>query len=116
VFHAGDGNLHPLILFDANDPDQLRRCERFGAEILEASVRLGGTVTGEHGVGVEKLNSMCVQFSAAEREAFFAVKRAFDPKGLLNPGKVIPTLHRCAEYGQMHVHRGMLPFPELPRF
>src|SRR5271166_327042 len=116
VFHAGDGNLHPLILFDANDPEQLRRCERFGAEILETSVRLGGTVTGEHGVGVEKLNSMCVQFSAAEREAFFAVKRAFDPNGLLNPGKVIPTLHRCAEYGKMHVHRGMLPFAELPRF
>jgi len=116
VFHAGDGNLHPLILFDANDPEQLRRCERFGAEILETSVRLGGTVTGEHGVGVEKLNSMCVQFSAAEREAFFAVKRAFDPNGLLNPGKVIPTLHRCAEYGKMHVHRGMLPFPDLPRF
>jgi glycolate dehydrogenase FAD-linked subunit len=116
VFHAGDGNLHPLILFDANDPEQLRRCERFGAEILETSVRLGGTVTGEHGVGVEKLNSMCVQFSAAEREAFLAVKRAFDPKGLLNPDKVIPTLHRCAEYGKMHVHRGMLPFPELPRF
>ncbi len=116
VFHAGDGNLHPLILFDANDPDQLLRCERFGAEILEASVRVGGTVTGEHGVGVEKLNSMCVQFSAAEREAFFAVKRAFDPNGLLNPGKVIPTLHRCAEYGKMHVHRGLLPFPQLPRF
>jgi glycolate oxidase len=116
VFHAGDGNLHPLILFDANDPDQLQRCERFGAEILETSVRIGGTVTGEHGVGVEKLNSMCVQFSASEREAFFAVKRAFDPNGLLNPGKVIPTLQRCAEYGKMHVHRGLLPFPELPRF
>ena len=116
VFHAGDGNLHPLILFDANDADQLQRCERFGAEILEASVRLGGTVTGEHGVGVEKLNSMCVQFSPAERDAFFAVKRAFDPRSLLNPGKVIPTLHRCAEYGKMHVHRGLLPFPDLPRF
>ncbi len=116
VFHAGDGNLHPLILFDANDPDQLHRCERFGAEILETSVRLGGTVTGEHGVGVEKLNSMCVQFSPAEREQMFAIKRAFDPEGLLNPGKVLPTLHRCAEYGKMHVHRGLLPFPELPRF
>jgi glycolate oxidase len=116
VFHAGDGNLHPLILFDAADPDQMQRCERFGAEILETSVRLGGTVTGEHGVGVEKLNSMCVQFSPAEREQMFAVKRAFDPQGLLNPGKVIPTLQRCAEYGKMHVHRGMLPFPELPRF
>jgi len=116
VFHAGDGNLHPLILFDANDPDQFRRCEQFGADILEASLELGGTVTGEHGVGVEKLNSMCVQFSPGEREQFLAVKRAFDPRELLNPGKVIPTLVRCAEYGRMHVHRGMLPFPDLPRF
>jgi glycolate oxidase len=116
VFHAGDGNLHPLILFDADDPDQMRRCELFGADILETSVRLGGTVTGEHGVGIEKLNSMCVQFSPAERGLFVAVKRAFDPLELLNPGKVIPTLHRCAEYGKMHVHRGMLPFAELPRF
>ena len=103
VFHAGDGNLHPLILFDANDPDQLHRCELFGADILETSVAMGGTVTGEHGVGVEKLNSMCVQFSAAENEQMFGVKRAFDPNGLLNPGKVIPTLNRCAEYGKMLV-------------
>lgn len=116
VFHAGDGNLHPLILFDANNPDELRRCEAFGADILETSVRLGGTVTGEHGVGVEKLNSMCVQFSAQEREAMFHVKHAFDPSGRLNPGKVIPTLQRCAEYGRMTVLRGMLPFPELERF
>jgi glycolate oxidase len=116
VFHAGDGNLHPLILFDANDPDQLHRGELFGADILETSVRMGGTVSGEHGVGVEKLNSMCVQFSPAERELMLAVKRAFDPAGLLNPGKAVPTLQRCAEYGKMHVHRGMLPFPELPRF
>jgi glycolate oxidase len=116
VFHAGDGNLHPLILFDAEDPDEMQRCELFGADILETSVRLGGTVTGEHGVGVEKLNSMCVQFSPAERAQFLAVKHAFDPLELLNPGKVIPTLHRCAEYGKMHVHRGMLPFPDLPRF
>src|SRR5271163_365766 len=116
VFHAGDGNLHPLILFDAADSDEMRRCELFGADILETSVRLGGTVTGEHGVGIEKLNSMCVQFSAAERSQFLAVKQAFDPLELLNPGKVIPTLQRCAEYGKMHVHRGMLPFPELPRF
>jgi glycolate oxidase len=94
VFHAGDGNLHPLILFDANDPDQLHRCELFGADILETSVRLGGTVTGEHGVGVEKLNSMCVQFTPGEREQMFALKAAFDPAGLLNPGKVIPTLQR----------------------
>jgi len=116
VFHAGDGNLHPLILFDANDADQLRRCELFGAEIMETSVAMGGTVTGEHGVGVEKLNSMCVQFSAAENEMMFGVKRAFDPKGLLNPGKVIPTLQRCAEYGKMLVRGGQLKHPELPRF
>jgi glycolate oxidase len=116
VFHAGDGNLHPLILFDANDPDQLHRCELFGADILETSVALGGTVTGEHGVGVEKLSSMCVQFSPTEREAMFALKRAFDPAGTLNPGKVIPTLQRCAEYGRMHVKKGLLPFPELERF
>jgi glycolate oxidase len=116
VFHAGDGNLHPLILFDAENEDERHRCELFGAEILETSVALGGTVTGEHGVGVEKLNSMCVQFSPAELALFLAVKQAFDAKGLLNPGKVIPTLSRCAEYGKMHVHRGMLPHPELPRF
>ncbi|RTL45670.1 MAG: FAD-binding protein [Burkholderiales bacterium] len=116
VFHAGDGNLHPLILFDANDPDQLHRCELFGAEILERSVALGGTVTGEHGVGVEKLNSMCVQFSAEEREQMLALKAAFDPAGTLNPGKQIPTLNRCAEYGRMHVKRGLLAFPELERF
>ena len=116
VFHAGDGNLHPLILFDANDPDQLHRCELFGADILETSVRLGGTVTGEHGVGVEKLNSMCVQFAPEEREQMFALKAAFDAESLLNPGKVIPTLQRCAEYGRMHVSKGLLPFPQLERF
>ncbi len=116
VFHAGDGNLHPLILFDANDPDQLHRCELFGADILETSVAMGGTVTGEHGVGIEKLSSMCVQFSPAEREQMFAIKRAFDPRELLNPGKVIPSLVRCAEYGKMHVKRGLLPFADIPRF
>ena len=116
VFHAGDGNLHPLILFDANDADQLHRCELFGAEILETSVAMGGTVTGEHGVGVEKLNSMCVQFSAEENEQMFGVKRAFDSKGLLNPGKVIPTLNRCAEYGKMLVRGGKISHPDLPRF
>jgi glycolate oxidase len=116
VFHAGDGNLHPLILFDANDPDQLHRAELFGADILETSVAMGGTVTGEHGVGVEKLNSMCVQFSAAENEQMFGVKRAFDPQGLLNPGKVIPTLQRCVEYGRMLVRGGKLPHPEIERF
>ena len=116
VFHAGDGNLHPLILFDANDPDQLHRCELFGADILETSVAMGGTVTGEHGVGVEKLSSMCVQFSPGERAQMLALKAAFDPLALLNPGKVIPTLQRCAEYGRMHVKKGLLPFPELERF
>ena len=116
VFHAGDGNLHPLILFDANDADQLHRCELFGAEIMETSVAMGGTITGEHGVGVEKLNSMCVQFSAPENEQMFGVKRAFDPKGLLNPGKVIPTLNRCAEYGKMLVRGGKIQHPDLPRF
>ncbi|HUR90037.1 MAG TPA: FAD-linked oxidase C-terminal domain-containing protein [Ramlibacter sp.] len=116
VFHAGDGNLHPLILFDANDAHQLHRAELFGAEILETSVAMGGTITGEHGVGVEKLNSMCVQFSAGEREQMFGVKRAFDAKGLLNPGKVIPLLSRCAEYGKMLVRGGRLAHPELPRF
>ena len=116
VFHAGDGNLHPLILFDANDADQLLRCELFGAEIMETSVAMGGTVTGEHGVGIEKLNSMCVQFSGAENEQMFGVKRAFDPVGLLNPGKVIPTLNRCAEYGKMLVRAGKIAHPDLPRF
>ena len=116
VFHAGDGNLHPLILFDANDPDQLVRAEAFGADILETSVAMGGTVTGEHGVGVEKLSSMCVQFSPEERAQMLDVKAAFDPSRLLNPGKAIPTLVRCAEYGKMHVQRGLLPFADLPRF
>jgi glycolate oxidase len=116
VFHAGDGNLHPLILFDANDADQLHRCELFGAEILETSVAMGGSVTGEHGVGIEKLNSMCVQFNAAENEQMFGVKRAFDSQSLLNPGKVIPTLQRCAEYGKMVVRGGALSHPELERF
>ena len=117
VFHAGDGNLHPLILFDANDPDQLHRCELFGAEILETSVAMGGTITGEHGVGIEKLNSMCVQFSAQENEQMFGVKRAFDTQGLLNPGKVIPTLQRCVENGKKLVRAGSpQPHPDLPRF
>lgn len=116
VFHAGDGNLHPLILYDANVPGELQRTEAFGAEILELCVRVGGTITGEHGVGREKINQMCTQFNAAEIAAFMAIKRAFDPHGLLNPGKAIPTLARCAEYGGMHVHGGKLPFPDLPRF
>ena len=116
VFHAGDGNLHPLILFDANDADQLQRAERFGADILETSVAMGGTITGEHGVGIEKVNSMCVQFSPEEREQMAALKRAFDAKGLLNPGKVLPTLNRCAEYGRMLVRGGRLAHADLPRF
>ena len=116
VFHAGDGNLHPLILFDANDADQLRRCELFGADILETSVAMGGTVTGEHGVGIEKLNSMCVQFSLEENAQMLALKHAFDPAGLLNPGKVIPTAQRCAEYGKMLVRGGQLSHPGLERF
>jgi glycolate oxidase len=116
VFHAGDGNLHPLILFDAHTPGEWDRADAFGADILALCVELGGTITGEHGVGVEKIGSMCVQFTANERDAFFAVKRAFDPAGLLNPGKAIPTLARCAEFGRMHVHAGQLPFAELPRF
>ncbi|WP_291589576.1 FAD-linked oxidase C-terminal domain-containing protein [Comamonas sp. UBA7528] len=116
VFHAGDGNLHPLILFDANNPDELHRCELFGADILETSVAMGGTVTGEHGVGVEKLNSMCTQFTTEENLQMFALKAAFDPAGLLNPGKVIPTHNRCAEYGKMLVRGGQISHPDLPRF
>ena len=116
VFHAGDGNLHPLILYDANKPGDIERAEKFGADILELCVAVGGTITGEHGVGIEKINQMCVQFPAAALEQFHAVKRAFDPEGLLNPGKAVPTLARCAEFGRMHVHQGKLPFPELERF
>ena len=116
VFHAGDGNLHPLILFDANDPDQLARTEAFAGEVLEKCIEVGGTITGEHGVGVEKIDQMCVQFGAKEIGIFHGVKRAFDPEGLLNPGKNIPTLHRCAEFGRMRVRGGQLPHPELPRF
>ncbi|MGQ0652238.1 MAG: FAD-linked oxidase C-terminal domain-containing protein [Betaproteobacteria bacterium] len=116
VFHAGDGNLHPLILFDAANAEELDRTERFAAEVLEKCVEVGGTITGEHGVGVEKINQMCVQFRPDELELFLAVKRAFDPRGLLNPGKAVPTLARCAEYGGMRVHGGKLPHPELPRF
>jgi glycolate oxidase len=116
VFHAGDGNLHPLILFDDGDPESVARAEAFGAEILERCIQMGGTITGEHGVGVEKLDQMCSQFDASTRNAFVAVKCAFDPAQLLNPGKVIPTLHRCAEYGRMRVSSGKLPFPELSRY
>jgi glycolate oxidase len=116
VFHAGDGNLHPLILYDANEDGAIERVEALGARILELCVAVGGTITGEHGVGVEKIDQMCVQFSAAELQHFHAVKSAFDKDGLLNPGKAVPTLTRCAELGGMHVHGGKLPFPELERF
>jgi glycolate oxidase len=116
VFHAGDGNLHPLILYDANQDGELHKAEELGGKILEVCVEVGGTITGEHGVGVEKINQMCVQFSPLALEQFHAVKAAFDEKQLLNPGKAVPTLHRCAEFGAMHVHEGKLPFPELERF
>jgi glycolate oxidase len=116
VFHAGDGNLHPLIAYDANDDAQLATAEAVGAKILELCIEVGGTVTGEHGVGVEKLNQMCIQFNTPELALFHRLKAAFDPQGLLNPGRAVPTLHRCAEFGAMHVHGGKLPHPELPRF
>jgi len=116
VFHAGDGNLHPLIMYDAAKPGDWERAEAFGAEILELSVALGGSITGEHGVGVEKINQMCVQYQTPELEAFRRIKAAFDEAGLLNPGKAVPSLHRCAEYGRMHVHGGELKFPDLERF
>ena len=116
VFHAGDGNLHPLILYDANKEGEVERVEALGAKILELCVEVGGTITGEHGVGVEKIDQMCVQFTAAELSCFHAVKSSFDEHTLLNPGKAVPTLTRCAELGGMHVHGGKLPFPELERF
>ena len=116
VFHAGDGNLHPLILFDANKDGELARTEEFGQRILQLCVEVGGSITGEHGVGMEKINQMCIQFKAAELSQFHAVKAAFDPAGLLNPGKAVPTLQRCAEFGAMHVHHGQLPHAELERF
>jgi len=116
VFHAGDGNLHPLILYDANKPGELERTEEFGGKILEMCVAVGGTITGEHGVGMEKIDQMCVQFNSLELTQFHALKHAFDKKDLLNPGKAIPVLHRCAELGAMHVHNGQLPHPELERF
>ncbi len=116
VFHAGDGNLHPLILYDANIPGELERTEEFGTDILKLSVDMGGTITGEHGVGIEKLNAMCHQFNNKELETFHKIKQAFDPDSLLNPGKAVPELHRCAELGAMHVHHGELPHPELERF
>lgn len=116
VFHAGDGNLHPLILYNANNPGELEKTEELGGKILEFCVAVGGTITGEHGVGVEKINQMCLQFTRGELEQFHALKSALDPKGLLNPGKAVPTLSRCAEFGRMHVHGGKLVYPDLERF
>ena len=116
VFHAGDGNLHPLILYDANNPGELESTEELAGKILEKCVEVGGTITGEHGVGVEKIDQMCVQFATPELAQFHAVKHAFDNEGLLNPGKAVPTLHRCAEFGAMHVHHGKLRFPDIERF
>ncbi|WP_114663576.1 FAD-linked oxidase C-terminal domain-containing protein [Polynucleobacter necessarius] len=116
VFHAGDGNMHPLILFNGADQEEWHRAEEFGTEILEACVELGGAITGEHGVGIEKINSICVQFGGGERESFWGVKAEFDPEKLLNPDKATPTLNRCAEYGRMRISGGKLPHPELERF
>ena len=116
VFHAGDGNLHPLIMFDGNDPDQAEKAAQYGSEILTTCVEHGGTITGEHGVGVEKIHEMCVQFPGEELQQFHDFKAAFDEKTLMNPGKAVPTLNRCAEFGHMHVHHGELPHPELERF
>ena len=116
VFHAGDGNLHPLILYDANNSDQLTRAEAFGSEVLALCIEKGGTITGEHGVGIEKINEMCLQFNRDEIGVFHGIKKAFDHHGILNPGKAIPTLSRCAEFGAMHVHAGEERFPHLERF
>jgi glycolate oxidase len=116
VFHAGDGNLHPCIFYDANKPGDIEKSEALGGRMLELCLEVGGTITGEHGVGVEKLRQMCAQFRAPEIECFHAVKRAFDPAGILNPGKAVPTLKRCAEWGGMHVRAGALPRPDIPRF
>ncbi|MGH7093902.1 MAG: FAD-linked oxidase C-terminal domain-containing protein, partial [Stellaceae bacterium] len=116
VFHAGDGNLHPLILYDANKPGEIEHAETFGADILKLCVAVGGVLTGEHGVGVEKRDLMPAMFDETDLAQQQRLKCAFDPDGLLNPGKVFPTLHRCAELGRLHVHHGTLPHPELPRF
>ena len=116
MFHAGDGNLHPLILYDANNPGELERAEEFGADILKLCVEVGGVLTGEHGVGVEKRDLMGTMFNENDLKHQQRVKCAFDDQGLLNPGKVFPELHRCAELGRMHIHRGKMPFPDIPRF
>jgi glycolate oxidase len=116
VFHAGDGNMHPCIFYDATKPGELERSEELGGKILELCIDHGGTITGEHGVGLEKLRQMCLQFREGEIAAFHDVKRAFDPRGILNPGKAVPTLKRCAEWGGMHVRGGHVPRPDIPRF
>jgi glycolate oxidase len=116
VFHAGDGNIHPCIFYDATRPGELERSEELGGRILERCIEVGGTITGEHGVGIEKLKQMCLQFRAPEIAAFHAVKAAFDPAGILNPGKAVPTLNRCAEWGGMHIRDGVVPRPTIPRF
>ena len=116
VFHAGDGNLHPLIMFDASDDAQLKSAEKFGADILKLCIAVGGTITGEHGVGIEKINEMCHQFSKSELNTFHSLKKVFDPSAILNPDKAIPTLNRCAEFGHMHVHKNQDKFPNIPRF
>ncbi|NQV80859.1 MAG: FAD-binding oxidoreductase, partial [Alphaproteobacteria bacterium] len=116
VFHAGDGNLHPMIMYDSAVPGELERTEALGAEILKACVRMGGVLTGEHGVGIEKRDLMGVMFDAVDLDHQQRLKCAFDADGLLNPGKVFPILHRCAELGHLHVHHGQVPFPDLPRF
>ncbi len=116
VFHAGDGNLHPLILYDDSIPGQLEKTEQLGSQILQLCIRVGGTITGEHGVGIEKIGEMCLQFTDDERQQFHAIRECFDPREILNPGKAIPTLARCAEHNAMHVHHGQVPFPELERF
>ena len=116
VFHAGDGNLHPLIMYDANNPGELEKAEDFGSDILKLCVKVGGVLTGEHGVGVEKRDLMPTMFTEDDLKQQMRVKCAFDPDGLLNPGKVFPQLHRCAELGRMHIHKGQLPFPDIPRF
>jgi glycolate oxidase len=116
VFHAGDGNLHPLIMYNSGVDGELEKTEACGNEILKFCVEVGGTITGEHGVGVEKLDAMCIQYGEDELKVFHQIKAAFDPDSLLNPGKAVPSLHRCAELGRLHVHNGELPFPELERF
>ena len=116
VFHAGDGNLHPLILYDSSRPGEFERTEALGGRILSLCVEAGGTITGEHGVGLEKIDQMCVQFESGALAQFHRIKAAFDPAGLLNPGKAVPTLSRCAEFNAMHVHNGHIPFPDIERF